>query len=577
MPSTSFAVTAAMSVSSLLRRSALCVLALAAIGSWWVRARGFAGIQDYYFIHQDLPLLFAGGIAMYLGARTPLATVGVPVMVKRRAVIALILAAGIIAYAGTWLVMNRYAMSRDEDLADFAARYMQNGLIGLPIPTSLQYIGNAMSPLGADGFINQGYWISGYLPMNSALRAAAGLIGDRWLAGPLLLILGIGATWCSARRLWPAEREAAFVAVFLAVTSTQLVVNAMTPFATTAHFALNAVWIACFLRGGRSGHAAAVFCGLVATGLHQFHFHMLFLSGFITWMALTDRKHLAMLYIASALGYYLFWDMVWPRFVMMPMLGVVHTTELTVSQTFLNSAMIRLSRFTILEPLTSAARFMAWQNVLMLPLIWLGAITIRRKNDSTLPITFAFAVSVGIGLAIMPWQGFGYGYRYLHHVIPCMLLLAASGAMHLYASNSLPKHHLLIASGIFAGLVTAPFAMWRSHELLAPYAAAYGLARSAPADVVVVDTLAGAYIQDIVRIDDPTARPLLLDLSELSSVQIDRLCATQRVMIFGEEAVRAVGVQSAGEINTPLTASIIAKRANMVKRGCATPVPVKAG
>lgn len=572
MPSTSPTIQGVPTMPVILRKSALVTLALAAIGSWWLRDRGISGIQDYYFFNQDLPLLLLGGAAMFIAAPMSSTEASEATPLHPRTVIALTVAASALAYIGTWIVMDRYAMSRDEDMADFAARYMQHGLLGLPIPTKLHDLGKASLPLSAGRFITQGFWVSDYLPMNSALRAVAGMVGDRWLAGPILLLAGIAATWKAARLLWPNEQMAASVAVVLAVTSTQLIVNAMTPYATTAHFALNAIWIICFLHGGRSGHAAAILCGLIAAGLHQFHFHLLFLSGFIGWMLLTNRKGLALLYVAAAVGYYLFWDVFWPQIILSPMFGEAPDTS--VPQSLFSAILARISKLKLLEPVTSMARFLAWQNLLLLPLIWLGVRAAGERTNGALPITFAFALSLGIGLVLMPWQGFGYGYRYLHHLMPCILLLAAGGVVRLNASNVLLKRQILIGSALFAVCVTAPFAMWRSHQLLMPYATAYRLAAAAPADVVVVDTLAGAYIQDIVRIDDPDARPILLDLSELSIEKIDQLCTTQRVMVFGKVAARAAGVQGDEGSDTPVVTSIRGKRAHMLERGCAHPVPL---
>lgn len=565
-----------MTIPDLLRRSAMSLLVLAAFASLWIAARGFGDIQDYYLVKQDLPLLITGSAAMLVAARTSLVRPNAAPMTDRRTAFAIAVVAIVIAYAGSWLVMERYAMSRDEDMAEFAARYMQQGSLGIRIPPEFGDLGIASLPLSAGRFIAQGYWVSDYLPMNSALRAAAGLLGDRWLAGPLLLALGMVAIWRVAHRLWPAQPEAAIVAIVLAATSTQLVVNAMTPFATTAHFALNAVWIACFLRGGRSGHAAAILVGLVAAGLHQFHFPMLFLSGFIVWMALSGRWRLALLYAVAAICYYLIWDMAWPRLVLGPLFGGVAGTAgavVTPSQTFLTALMGRLSRFAILEPLTSAARFAAWQNLLLIPLMWVGFRGIRRREDGTWPITLAFAVSILVGLAIMPWQGFGYGYRYLHHLIPCILLMAAAGVVRLREVNAAPNGRLLTASVLFAALVTAPFAMWRSHELLAPFATAYRMARSAPADVVVVNTLTGAYVQDIVRIEDPATRPVLLDIVKLSDSQIDKLCTQRHVMLFDGRAAAAAGLQAVRGEGAPIFSAVEARLARMARLGCATPLP----
>lgn len=574
MPSISSTSQAGLTVPAVMRRSALMILTLAAVGSWWLSSRGLSGIQDYYFFHQDLPLLLVGGAAMFAAARTPVAAGVAAMELKPRAVIALTIAAVALAYIGTWVVMNRYAMSRDEDMADFAARYMQQGLLGMQIPTKFHGFGKAGLPSSAGRFIAHGYWVSDYLPMNSVFRAAAGLVGDRWLAGPILLLIGIAATWKAARLLWPSDQAAALVAVVLAATSTQLIVNAMTPYATTAHFALNAVWIVCFLHGGRNGHAAAILCGLVAAGLHQLHFHLLFLSGFIIWMVLTHRKGLAILYAGAAIGYCVFWDIVWTQFILFPLFGGGPAPGSNLSKTLSDVIVEHLSRLNNLEPITSVARFLAWQNILTLPLVLIGVRAAIQKSRRNIPVSFAFVISLGIGLMLMPWQGFGYGYRYLHHLMPCIILLAAGGVVHLKASGVFLKRKLLTTSIIFAVCISTPFAMWRSHELLMPYANAYQILQNSPADVVIVDPLAGAYVQDIVRVRNSNRGPFLLDMSELSIDQIDYICDNNRVMIFDRADAKLVGIQGDEGFDTPAMISIRRKRFHMLERGCARPVPV---
>src|SRR3546814_13123134 len=65
------------------------------------------------------------------------------------------------------------------------------------------------------------------------------------------------------------------VTLLLAFSSTQLLVMSMTAYAMTAHFALNMVWLALFLRNDWKGHFGAAVVAFLAIGLHQLQFHQI--------------------------------------------------------------------------------------------------------------------------------------------------------------------------------------------------------------------------------------------------------------------------------------------------------------
>jgi hypothetical protein len=550
---------------------ALVVLVGATMAVLWLR--GLSGIPVYYFYSQDVVLLLAAAAALLMMAWQPLEPYR-PIRLFHPIVAGLIAAAAAFAYAGTWFAMSRYTMSRDEVLAEFAATHLRRGGLGWPIPVQLHDVARAMMPVGSAQWIESGYWVSGYLPVNSALRAMAAAIGDSWLAGPILLAIGLAALWSSARRLWPETIEPASVALLLALTSTQLLVNAMTPFAMTAQFALHAMWIACFLRGGRLGHSLAIGIGLFASGLHQFHFHLIFVSGFIVWSWLSGRRSLALCYVAACIGYQFVWNYVYPH-LLIATLGPISDASATPlpATHWLTEHIKRLAEF---EPFSSFARFAAWQNVLLLPLALLGRTRFRRTGGTPLPIALAFQLSCMLGLALMVYQGYGYGYRYLHGLLPCFLLLAAGGWTKLIRryGEVMPRHLMAIATSS-ALCVTLPYALWQSHALMRPYAKAYAMARAAPADVVLVDGRGGGFLQDIVRIEDRVSRPLILDLGFLRTDTLRTLCARRTVMLFDGRQAHAAGIMGTGTGDTrDYPAQAAAGRRTLAALNCETPVPV---
>ncbi|TXC70068.1 hypothetical protein FSB78_03200 [Sphingomonas ginsenosidivorax] len=554
-------------VQSLLLRSGIAALLLCALAAITIRHTVPDTLIDYYFFHQDAWLLGASGLMLCVLSRFDLGER--PLALRAGPLAACVIVAAVLAYAGSFVVMERFALSRDEIMADFAADYFRRGQAGRPIPAGLGALASAMMPWAGT---EHGLWTSNYLPVSSLLRAAAWLLGDPFFAGPLLLVIGCGGLWMSARRIWPDRREPAVVALVLALTSTQLLANAMTAYAMTAHFALNAVWLAFYLRRDARGNAAAIAIGLLATGLHQIQFHMLFVSGFIVWDFASGRRRTATLYVGACIGYLVVWGIVYPDVVLRWLLGpppVTAEPRLPLGALLMKFA----GRIGDLQPISSLARFAAWQNVLLLPLAFAGARDLRDA-DGKPTIMVAFAASCTVGLLSMVYQGHGYGYRYLHGLLPCLCLLAAGGWVHLSKGRGRPMPATLLWAGCgFALLFTAPVALTLSRSFLYPYAAAYRVLRAAPADVVLVDGRGGAFIEDLVRIDGPIARPILLDLSFVPLRVLPRLCAAGRVMIFDQMQARPLGIRPGGDAGK-YERHLVASRALLARLHCGQPVPL---
>jgi len=549
-------------------RSGAFVLLACAVIALTMRLRGDDALPLTYFFEQDAALLIVGGLALLALGAWRWRGAAVRGLTLPQVVVASI-ATGALAYAGAYMIFDLYGLSRDEVLAEFAATHLRQGLLGQPIGPELRDLAKGMMPLWSHIRGSGDVWSSGYLPVNSALRALFDLLGDRWLTGPVLLAVGGVALWSAARRIWPDRPQAATVTLVLALTSTQVLANAMTAYAMTGYFALHALWLACFLRGGRVGHGAAILIGLAAAGLHQWHFHLMFVSGFVLWLWLVRQRGLALLYAAACAGYVLVWGVGYPA-----LLDAAMGLRLgePLAPVVVQVSLVRFGRLAQLEPVTSLARFAAWQNVLLIPLAAIGVAALRGTGKPP-TILLALAISCAAGLATMVFQGYGYGYRYLNGMIPGFCLLAAAGWLELERRGARMPGALLWASAAVALLVTAPFALWRSQAFMAPYKAAYRAVRAAPADVVLVDTRAGRFVQDIVRIDGAITPPLLLDLGYVPAATLARFCATKRVMLFDERQARALGIRE------PLYAmdadgAAAKRRAELTRLKCAPPVPL---
>lgn len=545
-------------------RCGLFVLAATAIITAAAIRLATKDLPNIYLVEQDAFLLAIAGVALigmaFVDPRGPRLR---PLTARQAATVTA--AAALVAWAGGHWLLGAYAVSRDEVLADFAAEHFRHGLIAQPVPAALRGLGQAAMPLWTDGWISRGYWVSAYLPVNSLFRALAASIGDPAATGPLLLIAGAAGIWSTARRLWPEQPEGATVALVLTLTSAQVLANAMTGYAMTGHFALNAVWIACVLRGGRLGHGSALGIGLLASGLHQVHFFLLFVAGFLPWLWLSRQRGLAVLHAAACVGYAAIWFVGWPWLLTL-LLGV---PDAAVQPDAGTRALGRLTRLFDVQPLPALARFIAWQNVLLVPLGILGLRGLRRSSGSP-SILWGCAGAIAIGCAATVYQGHGYGYRYLHGLIPCIALICANG--WLTRGLVLPAR-LLWASAAVAICLTAPFAIWRSEVFAAPYAAAHRAIRTAAADVVLVDPRAGAFVQDLVRWEGGRG-PLVLDLGYVPEAALVNLCLKQRVALLAEPQARAFGIRPALYRMAHFPAAA-ARRAELDQMRCALPLPVR--
>jgi len=471
----------------------------------------------------------------------------------------LLIAFALIAWSGHYWLFSDYSLSRDEEMAEFAAWSLSLGWLGRPIPPEwIDYCRAIMpeffSPFGADH-----YWTAAYLPLNAVWRALCGFLGDADLAGPLFLIIGLISLWRAALRLFPDRSDAVTVVMLMALSSTQLLVTAMTPYAMTGHFALNMAWLALVLRDDRIGHAAAGVVALLLAGLHQYHYPLPFLAPFLLWFAL-GRRWGAFLFHGAVLALaVLIWAKLWPVMLIdlygpaadvRPSAGVVDKMD---------SLIDRLNKW---HPLLHLSRFIAWNNLLLVPLAFIG---LWRMGWRAALRGQRVALPLGLGAlgmaALAIDQGYGWGYRYLHGYIGSFALLAGFGWASMRRADMRP-----VWLSVVVAVLTGSFLMMRVHDYVAPYAASHRLIMASDADVVLVDPRGGRYVTDVVRgvHGEPLGRPVVMALGMLTPNRLDRLCDLHDVAIFDVGAFGPMGV-SCVNWNSKYIAKL---RAQMAERGC---------
>jgi len=485
-------------------------------------------------INQDVPLVPALLLLLLLtmrwnGRRAGGAFVAEPWMAP--ALIAMVL---LIGWIGHFVVFDGNDLSRDEQMATFDTIIFAHGKLFWKLPEQWRLFADSLNlrfilPIG-----DREYWVSGYLPVNAAFRALLSLVGGATLASPLMAALAGFCIWRVARLLWPTSTTSPLVALLLFATSTQVLVTAMTAFALTMHVALNMLWLLLFLMNRRRTHAAAVVVGWLATGIHQPLFHPLFVLPFFVLLLFQKRWRLLAFYLCAYALIAAFW-LAWPLWIS------AHgtTPAVPISETSGIGYVARLQAvfkgFDFNAAWTMSAnllRFVCWQNPVLFPLIILGVAASFRLD----PICRALAVGLVLPIIVMalllPWQGHAWGYRYLHPFIGNAVLLAGYG-WRVLEQRGVKFGRALGAVSAFSLIIILPVHSVMAHHVAAPFIALHGQLISAPTDIVIVDTEAALYGEDIVfNRPDLANRPTLLIARFIRPEDISRLCRLGSVGFF---------------------------------------------
>jgi hypothetical protein len=524
----------------------------------WVAVRTSDIISAYFLTVQDMPVLLGSGLfllasvaAFHKKWASNWATAVLHAIDARRAMllaaILVVIVCGAI-WAGAHLIYQDFGLAVDEFMAEFDARIIARGHLLASVAPEWRDLVPALQPIFRLELPENAVWSSAYLPMNAAIRAIFVLLGAPALAGVVLAGLAIIAVFAVARRLWPDRPDAAVVATALLACSSQFVITAMTPYAMTAHLALNMIWLWLFLRDTRGAHALAAVAAFAACGLHQMIFHPLFAAPFIVSLLRARRWKLAGYYVAvyGAIG--LFWVLYWTI--------VLHSVQAPMAQTadvgihhFLEriAGMSHLGPGGIVFMTLNLLRFLAWQTPLIIPLAFVGLMAERDSSRTIIDLAIGMALTLVAMLVLMPFQGHGWGYRYLHGFLGGLALMAAQGWIRVSDRDEKASRTpalVLAASVVVSLVVVLPWQAYQVRALVTPYASAVAAIERAKADVVIVDPTDIWYGDDLVR-NDPFLRtsPKVLALAKLDETQLGELCRRDRVAIFDRADAQVLGMR----------------------------------
>jgi hypothetical protein len=530
-----------------LRRRALvlaCVLVmLAAIAAWTAPLM----LPRLYFVHQD-SLVLVGLAALLLAAdlsRSRTSAVWLPnVVLTRRTVVVGAALAALILWAGTYLLFDNYPLTRDEQMAVFDMEVFRHGWLAAPLAPEWRRYAEALIPAFVLPLPGNAAWVSAYMPGNAMLRTLFSFVADPALMNPVLAAAGAVATFDCARRLFPDNPSARAVAVLMYASSAQVLVTAMTPYAMTAHLALNMIWLAFYLRGTRMGHAAAIAIGFLAIGLHQVIFHPLFALPFIDHLRRRGEWRTSVVYALSYAVFGLFW-MSYPHLIVASAglsgaSGAAAGSRGYISERVLS---LLLDRDPNTLPLTAVnlVRFVSWQNLGLVPLMALGFGAVRRNEAIARPLAYGILLTIVAMTILLPYQGHGWGYRYLHGLIGNCALLAAYGWRDF--SGRQEVRAFVRNATVATVLGSLPFLVWQAQTFVKPYARINRMIDGIHADMVVIETQGPAFTVDEVRNrPDLGNRPIRLAGGKLTPADIRMLCARGTIAFVDASQMQALGL-----------------------------------
>jgi hypothetical protein len=507
------------------------------------------------FIAQDqiIAPIFAGSlfILLFLQKAHPFASkwpMVHSVQLTRWTVPLICLTALLLSWAAATFIHHSFDMSLDEYMSWFQARiFLQGKLLAELSPGDFES-SRFLQPFFAYRDEHHHLWASQYRPVFAAFRALFDYFAAGSLLNPALAVLSVWAIVDISKRLFPDVSEAPLLAAVLLLVSPQFLMTAASGFAFTAHLALNLLWLALFLRGSLRAHWLAAAVGVLAIGLHQVHFHVLFAAPFL--LALLAGK------LGSRTGiipYMVCYSLALPLWVVWPEISVwLQTGDASVLPRSLadvdylrnylhyrSANAADLSGNAVVHTLTNVFRYFLWLSPVILPLSIVAMIKHRSIGLVPLLCGLSFLLTAVATHVLMSNQMHAWGTRYYHPVLGCTLLLAVAG----YCALKRSEQGQSLLRGVWALAIASAVVLlpWRAVQVdakVGPRATVQRAIEAIDADYVLIDPYLW-FGSDYVR-NDPflTNRPRIV----FSTVLPAGLAPTEKVVVLGEDDLIKMGL-----------------------------------
>ena len=514
----------------------------------------------HFMRSQDLPVLL-GMTILLLGVAFFAPRLSLPRSLPPRSMLVVIgLAIMLLLGWGCYELMDNFPLSRDEHMVLFDMAVFEKGRFAAPVALEWRGFAKALVP---DFLLNSDHpigFVSDYLPVNAALRLGFSWIADPVFFNPCLALIGGVALMDIARRAFAEDVGAQWVVLLIYALSSQMLVAAMTTYAMTAHMALNLVWLAAYLRGGKSGNSIAIVVAFLATGLHQIVFHVLFAAPFLLWRLRQGRWQAVAAYVAAYCIILGFWAG-YPLFVRQ-MTGISHSG---IEQN--GSILGKIMELLVNQKVTGIAfmffnlmRFFAWQNIALLPLLIAAAPLCWQGRTLAGPLLWGIVALLLLVTILLPYQGHGWGYRYLQPYFGSFALLAGFGYQRLAQQIGPKADGMVVVLSAATLCLSLPWLLWAAHRFVAPHAALEQVVSQHDTDFVIIDTqpstsLDGRWVanaRELVRnAPDLDNVPLRLSSAHLTPEMLSQVCRRGTVSVVTRADMRGVGFGLNAEPDSP--------------------------
>jgi hypothetical protein len=549
-PARGLAAQAASPASAKLTSTLFSIAAVGTLGialALWLDARWIGSPEpsrwydafDVLFAKNEpagLAVVLMFGLAAIIWIKRGAQTISLPQLKRPRLTVGLIAIATLtICSLGQHFVCHGYALSADENMADFQAQLFLHGKLTQEVPAFWGPMVRLIIPIHASYYPATHSWASGYLPVYGAIQALFRAAHLQWITNAVLAAISVLTLAALTRRLWPNQSDKTILATALLVASPQFLIMAMSSYAMPAHLALNLVWLWLYCDPEKRRFWLTPVVGVAALGLHQPFFHALFAVPFL-FRLLLDRRWKAVvwfasIYLAGVAGCFLWWHRFLSGF---PSGGEAKLFGLD-SMTALNQAIY----FSFL---------LGWLALPIPLLVSLGVRRIRQQSAFLQDALLSCALTFGFYILVKANQVHGWGDRYFHGVIGCLILVAIAGWDCLCRWTNRPVASTFVAAGVAASmLVQFPLRCFQVEKFVRPFARANEAFHKTDADLLVFDSRLAFYSADLRR-NDPflRQRPIILTSWTIRPSEVEALARMfPRTRFVGKDELKAFGLATA--------------------------------
>jgi hypothetical protein len=521
---------------------------LAAIGSvfgLWLRTQwvGLPNPRDWFnafyvlFARNEpaglaIVIAFTGATIIWLARGAP--AISLPRLRRPELLVGFIATATLaICAIGTDLVCHNYALTADENMADFQAQIFLRGRVMAEVPAQWRDAVRVIRPTFADYLPATHSWKATYLPVYAAMRAVFQSINLQTLLNPFLAAITVLALYGAARNIWPESKTNALVAIGLLVSSSQFLLMSMTAYSMPAHLALNTIWLWLYSRPDRRRFYLAPFVGVLAIGLHQPIVHALFVLPFLLRLVWQRRWRSVVIFAVVYFAGCTLW-FVWREHYQVQSGGGVGSVF-----KFLNPRMPIIQSMNLLL-------IIAWASLATPLLAFLGAKQFFKEQPIVQDAILSCAMTFVFYFFFYLDQAHGWGYRYFYGALSCFMLVAVAGFNRLSVLVGERSAHTFFLAGIAISIfVQFPLRCLQAETFVRPYARTAAVIHAMPQDIVALDPRDAWYSADLIR-NDPflEQRPIIVSLFGLSTAAIAALEKNGTARVITRDELTRLGMHT---------------------------------